>query len=167
MEGTLPRSFPQVSPKDFAFLYPEKVSYFHERAQAVACPFSRTNVKLRQVVWTLSIGLLLAVQGTAQSQNRPSNPAAQGSHTVPADPVANGNGDESQDRMFRDMAKKANLERQAALKNDTEKLLKLAEELKASVDKSSASVLSLEVLKKAEEIEKLARSVKDKMKGPN
>ncbi len=69
--------------------------------------------------------------------------------------------------MFRDMAKKANLERQAALKNDTEKLLKLAEELKASVDKSSASVLSLEVLKKAEEIEKLARSVKDKMKGPN
>jgi len=69
--------------------------------------------------------------------------------------------------MFREMAKKANLERQAALKNDTEKLLKLAEELKASVDKSSASVLSLEVLKKAEEIEKLARSVKDKMKGPN
>jgi len=111
--------------------------------------------------------LLLAVHGTAQSQNRPSNPAAQGSHTVPVDPVANGNGDESQDRMFREMAKKANLERQAALKNDTEKLLKLAEELKASVDKSSASVLSLEVLKKAEEIEKLARSVKDKMKGPN
>ena len=69
--------------------------------------------------------------------------------------------------MMREMAKKANLERQAALKSDTEKLLKLAEELKTSVDKSSASVLSLEVLKKAEEIEKLARSVKDKMKGPN
>ncbi len=66
-----------------------------------------------------------------------------------------------------EMAKKANLERHAALKTDTEKLLKLAEELKASVDKSSSSVLSLEVLKKAEEIEKLARSVKDKMKGPN
>jgi len=65
------------------------------------------------------------------------------------------------------MAKKANLERQAALKADTEKLLKLATELKQSVDKTSASVLSVEVVKKAEEIEKLAHSVKDKMKGPN
>jgi hypothetical protein len=65
------------------------------------------------------------------------------------------------------MEKKANLERQAALKKDTERLLQLAEELKASVDKSNASVLSLEVMKKAEQIEKLAHSVKDKMKGPN
>jgi hypothetical protein len=40
-------------------------------------------------------------------------------------------------------------------------------ELKDSVDKSSENVLSLEVVKKAEEIEKLAHSVKDKMKGPN
>ncbi len=75
--------------------------------------------------------------------------------------------DEAQQRMAREMAKKANLERQAALKADTDKLLKLAEELKKSVDKSSASVLSLDVVKKAEEIEKLAHSVKDKMKGPN
>jgi hypothetical protein len=40
-------------------------------------------------------------------------------------------------------------------------------ELKDSVDKSSENVLSLDVVKKAEEIEKLAHSVKDKMKGPN
>jgi hypothetical protein len=33
------------------------------------------------------------------------------------------------------------------------------------VDKSSEDTLSLEVVKKAEEIEKLARSVKEKMKG--
>jgi hypothetical protein len=33
------------------------------------------------------------------------------------------------------------------------------------VDKTNENVLSLEVLKKAEEIEKLAHSVKDKMKG--
>jgi hypothetical protein len=62
------------------------------------------------------------------------------------------------------MAKKANQARQADLKRDTEKLFKLATELKESVDKSSASTLSLDVIKKAEEIEKLARSVKDKMK---
>jgi hypothetical protein len=35
------------------------------------------------------------------------------------------------------------------------------------VDKSNENVLSLEVVKKADEIEKLAHSVKDKMKGPN
>ena len=65
------------------------------------------------------------------------------------------------------MEKKANLERQAALRKDTEKLLQLAEELKTSVDKSSASVLSIDVVRKAEQIEKLAHSVKDKMKGSN
>jgi hypothetical protein len=81
--------------------------------------------------------------------------------------VGEGNGDESPRRAIVEMQKKANLERQAALKTDTEKLLKLAEELKASVDKSTASVLSLDVMKKAEEIEKLAKSVKEKMRGPN
>ena len=43
----------------------------------------------------------------------------------------------------------------------------MAVELKAYVDKSNENVLSLEVIRKAEEIEKLAHSVKDKMKGPN
>jgi len=65
------------------------------------------------------------------------------------------------------MAKKANLQRQAAIKADTDKLLKLAVELKDSVDKSNENLLSLDVVKRAEEIEKLAHSVKDKMKGPS
>jgi murein tripeptide amidase MpaA len=67
--------------------------------------------------------------------------------------------------MEREMAKKANLERQADLKRDTEKLLKLAKELKEYVDKTNESTLSVDVVKKAEEIEKLAHRVKDKMKG--
>jgi len=46
-------------------------------------------------------------------------------------------------------------------------LLKLSVELKEQVDKSDENVLSLDVIKKAEEIEKLAHSVKEKMKGPN
>jgi hypothetical protein len=75
--------------------------------------------------------------------------------------------DEAQKRQARDMAKKANLQRQAAIKADTDKLLKLAVELKDSVDKSNENLLSLDVVKKAEEIEKLAHSVKDKMKGPS
>jgi len=51
------------------------------------------------------------------------------------------------------------------LKRDAEKLLKLSTELKEYVDKSNENVLSLEVVKRAEEIEKLAHSVKVKMRG--
>ena len=75
--------------------------------------------------------------------------------------------DEARARLPNDMAKKAAKQRVAALKNDTDKLLKLSIELKAYVDKSDENVLSVDVIKRAEEIEKLARSVKDKMKGPN
>ena len=75
--------------------------------------------------------------------------------------------DEARTRLAHDMEKKAAKERVAALKNDTDKLLKLSIELKSYVDKSDENVLSVNVVKKAEEIEKLAKSVKDKMKGPN
>jgi len=75
--------------------------------------------------------------------------------------------DEARSRIAHDMEKKAAKERVAAIKSDTDKLLKLSVELKSVVDKSDENVLSLDVIKKAEEIEKLARSVKDKMKGPN
>ena len=75
--------------------------------------------------------------------------------------------DEVRGRFTHDMEKKAAKERVAALKNDTEKLLKLSVELKAYVDKSDENVLSVDVIKRAEEIEKLAKSVKDKMRGPN
>ena len=75
--------------------------------------------------------------------------------------------DDARARIMRDMEKKAAKDRVAALKNDTDKLLKLSIELKDYVDKSDENVLSLNVIKKAEEIEKLAKSVRDKMKGPN
>jgi hypothetical protein len=65
----------------------------------------------------------------------------------------------------KEMEKKANLQRQTDLKRDTEKLLKLSTELKEYVDKTNENVLSLEVFKKADEIEKLAHSVKVKMRG--
>ncbi len=73
--------------------------------------------------------------------------------------------DETKTKLERDMAKKANQDRQVALKRDTDKLLKLATELKEYVDKTNENMLSMNVIKKADEIEKLAHSVKDKMKG--
>jgi len=103
------------------------------------------------------------ISGNAQTigakQTNPATPASR-------DVIPNDDASEAQQRMARELAKKANLQRQAMLKADTDKLLKLAVELKDSVDKSNENVLSLEVMKKAEEIEKLAHSVKDKMKGP-
>lgn len=75
--------------------------------------------------------------------------------------------DEARARITHDMEKRAAKERVAALKKDTDKLLRLSVELKEYVDKSDENVLSINVVRKAEEIEKLAKSVRDKMKGPN
>ncbi len=56
-------------------------------------------------------------------------------------------------------------ERQKKLIADTDRLLALSTELKAEMDKTTKDTMSIQVIKKAEEIEKLARSVKDRMKG--
>jgi hypothetical protein len=72
--------------------------------------------------------------------------------------------DEARAKMERDMEKRRNEDRQKQIKRDAEKLLQLATELKGYVDKSNENVLSMDVVKKADEIEKYARSVKDKMK---
>jgi hypothetical protein len=58
----------------------------------------------------------------------------------------------------------ANVERRKQISDDSAKLLTLAMALKAEVDKTNKDTLSLNVIRKADEIEKLARSVKDKMK---
>jgi len=58
----------------------------------------------------------------------------------------------------------ANLERKKQIAADTAKLVELANELKAEVDKTDKDTLSLNVVRKAETIEKLAKSVKEKMK---
>ena len=67
--------------------------------------------------------------------------------------------------MEEEQAKMRNIDRQKRLVEDTAKLLELANELKAAVDKSDKNTLSLDVVRKADEIEKLAHSVKERMKG--
>lgn len=108
------------------------------------------------------VGLALSASG----QHQPGG-AQQPTIVIPTDPSPSSSTNEAERSAMKEMQKRANLERQAALKKDTDRLLQLAEELKSSVDKSNSSILSLDVMKKAEQIEKLARSVKDKMKGPN
>jgi hypothetical protein len=63
------------------------------------------------------------------------------------------------------MAKEQLKGRYDNLKRDSEKLLELATELKQYVDKSGENTMSLEVIRKCEEIEKLSKSVRTKMKG--
>ena len=73
--------------------------------------------------------------------------------------------DPTEEKMERDREKALNKQRQTNLQKDTDRLVQLATELKQYVDKTNEHTLSLEVIKKADEIEKLAKSVKDKMKG--
>ena len=121
-------------------------------------------MRLNRMAWLLFLCVALTICSSLKSycqQGGPPIPSNRGVHLPPTDE------DEARDRITRDMAKKANQERQASLKSDTEKLLKLAVELKGYVDKTNENVLSLDVVKKSEEIEKLAHSIRDKMKGPN
>ena len=53
---------------------------------------------------------------------------------------------------------------QKQLSYDTAKLLTLANELKAELDKSNKDTLSLSVIRKADQVEKLAHKVRDEMK---
>ncbi|HEX7895571.1 MAG TPA: hypothetical protein VF447_15335 [Terriglobales bacterium] len=115
----------------------------------------------------LLVLLLLLIQPglTAQQQDapNPNPPQAPQGQTIPGDHDDNGIPSD----MRKAMEKKANEQRQAQLKRDTDRLLKLSQELKAYVDKSNENILSLDVIKKADEIEKLAHSVKTKMRGGN
>jgi hypothetical protein len=85
---------------------------------------------------------------------------AQLPHQLPEEPAE----DEARRKLEHDQQKKANEERFQKLKADTEKLVQLSNELKEYVGKANEHTLSLDVVKKAEEIERLAKSVKDKMR---
>ncbi|MBV8050474.1 MAG: hypothetical protein JOZ80_04760 [Acidobacteriaceae bacterium] len=111
--------------------------------------------------FTSAIVLALGMMSAGFAQGPPSQVPQLPNPAPPNSPSDN----PARDRMEREMAKKANEERQAQLKRDSDRLFKLATELKESVDKSNQNTLSIDVVKKAEEIEKLAHSVKEKMKG--
>lgn len=96
-----------------------------------------------------------------------------GQHGQPTIPVPPGGS--STDPMERPMgpppgfaerqAKARNDERQKRLVSDTDKLLELATQLHTDVGKTDRNVLSLDVIKRADEIERLAHAVKERMKG--
>ena len=56
-------------------------------------------------------------------------------------------------------------ERQKRLVSDSDKLLALATQLHEEVAKTDKNILSVDVIRRADEIERLARNVKERMKG--
>ncbi len=115
--------------------------------------------------WLVCVAMLLLLP-VAWSQDRGqlpqdpaeiAGPADQGFSTPPMT--------DAQAQFQKRAIQQQNIDRQLALKRDTDKLLELASQLKQNVDSTGPNILSVDVIKKAQEIEKLAKSVKEKMKG--
>ena len=107
----------------------------------------------------LSLALLLGVPIAAQS---PGVPIAPGIAT-PRQPILDttmGFGDSS---IGERQAKMLNIERQKTIVTDTERILQLARELDADANSDNPSMSEAVRMQKAEEIEKLAKTVREKM----
>jgi hypothetical protein len=113
------------------------------------------------VLWiTLLPGTLSGGQRSQPTQSQPGQ-------NSPIPPPGAGLPDfgPSNPKLEEEQARARSTERQKKLVADTDKLLALATELKTDVDKTNKDILSVDVIKKADEIEKLAHSVKERMKG--
>ena len=107
----------------------------------------------------------LAAQAAPPTSQMPTAPSFPGT----ARPGAHTNGgDEDNNPMWKQLneqqANKRNDIRQKLIVDDTARLLTLAEQLKAEADKGKIGQSSGVFAKKVEEIEKLAKTVKDKMR---
>ena len=104
---------------------------------------------------SLTFAPMIFLQGKSQAQQDPR-------------PLNNGDGKpEDESASFPPGSRKAALEEnEKNIKKKVEKLFQLATELKDEVDKTnSAKVLSVAMLKKVEEIEKLSKDIKSRAKG--
>jgi len=112
---------------------------------------------LRTCSLVFLVGTLLGVSHLASAQQihiPPSIAQSQGMGDVPMT-----SGDDIQKKQ----AIAASLQRQVQMRQDSEKLSQLTQELNAYLQKTDG-VMSIDALKKAEQIEKLAKSVRSKLK---
>ncbi|HTF70864.1 MAG TPA: hypothetical protein VK638_50155 [Edaphobacter sp.] len=125
--------------------------------------------KLRWIAAALA-GILLAGAWVGSGRvDAPIVSAAQNSQSpyLPPLPPPFGNGPPigvNNNPTHKQIERVQNAERQKKLARDTDKLLTMAQQLKEEVDKSNGSTLSVDIVKKAGEIEKLAKSVKSEAK---
>jgi hypothetical protein len=116
----------------------------------------------------LAIALLSVFARPAYGQALSALISAGNSQRIAAEKEAlnDGGPNDFRQRLERTAAAHIIAERQAQLQRDTEKLVALTAQLKEHVAKAGPNVLSMDVVKKAAEIQKLAKSVEDKMKNP-
>jgi hypothetical protein len=114
----------------------------------------------KMAMWAAAGGFMLALGTTGQGIGYPGadTPAGPPDGLIVAP-------DAKTAKMEKAQRDQMNADRQKKLVADTARLLELATELKAEVDKSNKDTLSLDVVRKADAIEKLAHSVKEGMKG--
>ena len=124
-----------------------------------------------RLLWTVIVGTFLVgtivVYGRGQSrQNPPPIMPPSPSSNMPTlgrpDPNTM---DPLNARMAEQQVRSRNSDRQKRLVSDTDKLLTLTKQLKEDVQGTDKQLQPGDVQKRAEEIEKLAKSVKDRMKG--
>ena len=115
------------------------------------------------VVLILSL-TLFAIPANSQSRTTPVN--AVQVHKMAAEREATNNSLSSDPHQLlqQELITRVVAGRQSQLRIDTEKLVALTAELKQHVDRAGANILSMDVIKKAQEIQKLAKSVQDKMR---
>jgi hypothetical protein len=124
---------------------------------------SRGALSPRRLRWLLF--LLLGVAFTAP-RGQETLPRQQG---APSQMGQRGQGpfggliDDDDGAFARRQVKALNAERQKALVSDTEKLLKLAQELNTEIETDSSDSLNSNQIRKISNIEKLAHNVKQKM----
>lgn len=97
--------------------------------------------------------VMAAQRSPAMNSGRPVDPPSTG--VPPVYPIQMGNSTDAQ---------AANAERRKKVAADVDRLVVLSNELKADVDKTANDQLSLDVIKKAKEVEKLAHAVQGEMK---
>lgn len=129
---------------------------------------------LRSIVRLAAAGLFVsaALCACAQQQQQPGgapnmSPTPNKPILLPAanhPPDANDRMQMNQQQTKKDKFEAANALRRKQISDDVAKLLELATELKAAVDKTDKDTLSIDVMRKADNIERLAKGVKEKMK---
>jgi hypothetical protein len=123
----------------------------------------RTRILLGCGLAALACIVLLA--GAAQpGQQEPSADKPSATSDTSQSPDLNDQAKPPQQPPAKQAAETPGGEHKRQISDDSAKLLTLAMALKAEVDKTNKDTLSLNVIRKADEIEKLAHSVRDKMR---
>ena len=111
----------------------------------------------RSILFMMALGIVFAGAGMCRAQQIHLPPSVSQSQSMGGMPTTSG------DPIQKQQAIAANQQRQIEIRRDTDKMAELTQELKDYLAKNDQT-MSVDAIKKIEQIEKLAHSVKGKMK---